>query len=360
MIKLLIVDDSALMRRQLTQLFQSQGDFDVRQARNGQDAIEQNLSFEPDVVTLDINMPEIDGITALSLMMAQRPVPVIMVSSLTEKGALATFEALNLGAVDYVAKPGGTISLSLDQISKDMVTKVRAAARSKPRGSSVSPSGSAGTLRQRMDADRKATQALAVSKSVAQQEGIVLIGVSTGGPRSLEDVLPLFPEDFPLPVLVAQHMPASFTAPFAARLNAACPMHVLEADHPMPVERGKIYVGKGGADMVLTKRANKLTVMPKPESPEHMWHPSVDVLAQTALEHVAPRNIIAALLTGMGYDGAAGFAEIKKRGGRTIAESEDTAVVYGMPKELVQRQGATVVLPLNKVAAQVKTWVARA
>jgi len=134
MIKLLIVDDSALMRRQLTQLFQSQGDFDVRQARNGQDAIEQNLSFEPDVVTLDINMPEMDGITALSLMMAQRPVPVIMVSSLTEKGALATFEALNLGAVDYVAKPGGTISLSLDQIAKDMVAKVRAAARSKPRG----------------------------------------------------------------------------------------------------------------------------------------------------------------------------------------------------------------------------------
>lgn len=360
MIKLLIVDDSALMRRQLTQLFQSQGDFDVRQARNGQDAIEQNLSFEPDVVTLDINMPEMDGITALSLMMAQRPVPVIMVSSLTEKGALATFEALNLGAVDYVAKPGGTISLSLDQIAKDMVAKVRAAARSKPRGSAVSSSGSAGTLRQRMHADRKATQEREVHKAAAQQEGIVLIGVSTGGPRSLEDVLPYFPEDFPLPVLVAQHMPASFTAPFAARLNAACPLHVLEADHPMPVERGKIYVGKGGADMVLTKRANKLTVMPKPESPEHMWHPAVDMLAQTALEHVAPQNIIAVLLTGMGYDGAAGFAEIKKRGGRTIAESEETAVVYGMPKELVQRQGATVVLPLNKVAAQVKTWVARA
>ena len=125
MIKLLIVDDSALMRRQLTQLFQSEGDFDIRQARNGQDAVEQNLSFEPDVVTLDINMPEMDGITALSLMMAQRPVPVIMVSSLTEKGALATFEALNLGAVDYVAKPGGTISLTLDDIRKDMLAKVR-------------------------------------------------------------------------------------------------------------------------------------------------------------------------------------------------------------------------------------------
>jgi two-component system chemotaxis response regulator CheB len=131
MIKLLIVDDSALMRRQLTQLFQAVGDFEIRQARNGHEAVEENRLFQPDVVTLDINMPEMDGITALSLIMAERPVPVVMVSSLTEKGALATFEALNLGAVDYVAKPGGTISLSLDVVKDELLNKVRGAARAR-------------------------------------------------------------------------------------------------------------------------------------------------------------------------------------------------------------------------------------
>jgi two-component system chemotaxis response regulator CheB len=362
MIKLLIVDDSALMRRQLTQLFQSEGGFEVRQARNGQDAIEQNLSFAPDVVTLDINMPEMDGITALSFMMAQRPVPVIMVSSLTEKGALATFEALNLGAVDYIAKPGGTISLSLDTISQDIIAKVRAAAKSKPSAAKVR-SGSAPaptTLRQRMAQDRQDIQAAANQYSGANKEGLLLIGVSTGGPRALEEVLPYLPEDFPWPVLVAQHMPASFTAPFAARLNGACPLHVLEADRPMPVERGKVYIGKGGADMVLARRGNTLTVLPRPESAEHLWHPSVELMARTALEHVKAPNIVGVMLTGMGFDGADGFAEIKKRGGRTIAESEESAVVFGMPKELIERNGATLVLPLNKVASQVKAWASRA
>ena len=130
-IKLLIVDDSALMRRQLMTLFQAEGDFDIRQARNGAEAVRENLEFEPEVVTLDVNMPEMDGLTALSLIMAERPVAVVMVSSLTEQGALATFEALNLGAVDYIAKPGGTISLSIDKIAEDLIAKVRAAARAR-------------------------------------------------------------------------------------------------------------------------------------------------------------------------------------------------------------------------------------
>jgi two-component system chemotaxis response regulator CheB len=359
MIKLLIVDDSALMRRQLTQLFQSEGDFDIRQARQGQDAVEQNLSFEPDVITLDINMPEMDGITALSLMMSQRQVPVVMVSSLTEKGALATFEALNLGAVDYVAKPGGTISLTLDSVRLELVAKVRAAARSKIRGRAAS------VMRQRQGSEprRPVTRAAAGDTAPpaggAMQGGVLLIGVSTGGPRALEDVLPQLPGDFPLPVLVCQHMPASFTGPFASRMDALCELEVVEADRPLPLTSGKVYIGKGGADMVLSKRGTSLMVAPKPEAAEHLWHPSVELLARSALEHVDPAKIIAVMLTGMGYDGAEGFAEIKRRGGRTIAESEETAVVYGMPKELVQRKGATLVLPVNKVAAQVKTWVAR-
>jgi two-component system chemotaxis response regulator CheB len=356
MIKLLIVDDSALMRRQLMQLFEAEGDFVLRQVRNGREAVEVNTEFQPDVVTLDINMPEMDGITALSLIMAERPVPVVMVSSLTEQGALATFEALNLGAVDYIAKPGGTISLSLGEIKDDLVRKVRAAARAKLRGKAPLASGL--TQRLREERARTETRAAAPRRGVAS-DGVVLIGVSTGGPRTLEDILPLLPADFPWPVLVAQHMPASFTKPFADRLNDRCAVRVVEASHPMPLEPGTVYVGKGGADMLIAKRAGALTVIAKPETREFLWHPSVELMGRSALEHCDPTRLVAVMLTGMGYDGADAFTEIKKRGGRTIAESEATSVVFGMPAELIERGGASVVLPCTRIAAQINTWVGR-
>jgi two-component system chemotaxis response regulator CheB len=367
MIKLLIVDDSALMRRQLALLFAAEGDFEICQARNGVEAVEENRRFQPDVVTLDINMPEMDGITALSLLMAERPVPVVMVSSLTEKGALATFEALNLGAVDYVAKPGGTISLSLDLVKADLLAKVRAAAkarlgRAKPARPSLIDKPQRQPivgLRESVRQSREAIGQQATAPATAAGDCVVLIGVSTGGPRALEEVLPALPADFPFPVLVAQHMPASFTGPFAARLDGVCAVHVVEVVRPMPVEAGTVYIGKGGADMVVTRRAGVLTVLPKPESAEHLWHPSAELLARSALEHISPANLIGVMLTGMGYDGADGFTEIKRRGGRTIAESAETAVVNGMPAELVARGGATLVLPLDKVATQVKAWAAR-
>ncbi|MBK1719067.1 chemotaxis-specific protein-glutamate methyltransferase CheB [Thiocystis violacea] len=354
MIKLLIVDDSALMRRQLTNVFQAEGDFEIRQARNGREAVEENRAFQPDVVTLDINMPEMDGITALSLLMAERPVPVVMVSSLTEQGALATFEALNLGAVDYLAKPGGTISLSIDEISVELVSKVRAAARAR-----LKAKGTVGRLAQRLREERvkpaPAPRPLAVRRGVAG-EGLVVIGVSTGGPRTLEDILPRWPADFPWPVLVAQHMPGSFTRPFADRMDTLCPLRVVEAAHPQKVEPGTIYIGKGGADMVVGQRGGKLTVLAKPESRDFLWHPSVELLGRSVLEHCDPARVVAIMLTGMGYDGADAFAEIKKRGGRTIAESEQSAVVFGMPAELIARGGASLVLHAEKIAAQVNSW----
>lgn len=353
MIKLLIVDDSALMRRLLNTVFQAEGDFTVRAAHNGKEAVELNRDFMPDVVTLDINMPEMDGITALSLIMEERPVPVVMVSSLTEKGALATFEALHLGAVDYVTKPGGTISLSIDEISTILVSKVRAAAKAK-----IKVKGTVRGLAQRLREEREKP---APPKPVAVRrgpgnEGVVIIGVSTGGPRTLEDILPLLPADFPWPVLVAQHMPSTFTRPFADRMNGICHLTVVEAAQPMPVEPGTIYIGKGGADMVLGNRNGKLTVLAKPESKEFMWHPSVELLGRSALEFCDPTRVVAVMLTGMGYDGADAFAEIKKLGGRTIAESEKSAVVFGMPAELMSRGGASLVLTSDKIARQLITW----
>ncbi len=354
MIKLLIVDDSALMRRHLGMIFEAEGDFEIRFARNGKEAVEENINFQPDVITLDINMPEMDGLTALSLIMTERPVPVVMVSSLTEEGALATFEALNLGAIDYIAKPGGTISLSIDKIQQELVSKVRAAvkARIKKRP--------AQDLIHRLREERKRPRAARVAFPRETKEGgLVVIGVSTGGPRTLEDILPVLPADFPFPVLVAQHMPRSFTRPFAERLNKLCMMTVTEVSRPVKVEPGNIYIARGGGDMVLTERNGMLTLISKPENPSFLWHPSVEVLGRSVLDQYNPEKVIAVLLTGMGNDGAEAFAEIKRRGGRTIAESEESAVVFGMPAELIKRGGATLVLPAEKIAKQLMAWAER-
>jgi two-component system chemotaxis response regulator CheB len=209
--------------------------------------------------------------------MAERPVAVVMVSSLTAQGALATFEALNLGAVDYVAKPGGTISLSMDAVKTELVAKVRGAARAR-----LKAKGETGpSLAQRLQNERKKT-AMAANTASAQQrvvsDGLLLIGASTGGPRTLEMILCNLPANFPWPVLVAQHMPAAFTKSFADRLDQCCPLTVTEAGHPMPVEPGNIYIGKGGADMLMTMRSGKLTVLPAPENPAYLWHPSVELL----------------------------------------------------------------------------------
>jgi two-component system chemotaxis response regulator CheB len=301
-------------------------------------------------------MPEMDGITALSLIMAERPVPVVMVSSLTEKGALATFEALNLGAVDYITKPGGTISLSIGEIKQELLGKVRAAARARVKSKGSTARGLAQRLRE--EREKSAPRPVAVRRGVAG-DGLVIIGVSTGGPRTLEDILPLLPADFPWPVMVAQHMPAAFTRPFAERLNSMCALSVVEAAHPMALEPGTIYIGKGGADIVLGQRAGKRTVLAKPENRDFLWHPSVELMGRSALEHFDPLRVVAVMLTGMGYDGADAFTEIKKRGGRTIAESQESAVVFGMPAELIERGGASVVLPAEKIAAQINVWIGR-
>jgi two-component system chemotaxis response regulator CheB len=353
MIKLLIVDDSALMRRQLTGLFDGEPDFKIRTARNGREAVEENRSFEPDVVTLDINMPEMDGLTALSMIMVERPVAVVMVSSLTEKGALATLEALNLGAVDYIAKPGGTISLSIDVIRASLIAKVRAAARAKLKPLGPMPvRGAAGGRA----ASKPAVAPLPVRRNIGSA-GVVLIGVSTGGPRTLEMILPTLPAGFPWSILVAQHMPASFTLPFAQRLNGICAMPVVEASRPLTLEPGTIYIGKGGADMQVVLRGGKPTVIPTPENSEFLWHPSVELLGRTALEHYDATHVLGVMLTGMGNDGSDSFSSIKKQGGRTIAESEDSAVVFGMPAELINKGGASVVLHADKIARQINSWI---
>lgn len=365
MTRVLVVDDSALMRRLLTAVLTEAG-CEVVVARNGLEAVRQLVYCEPDVVTLDINMPEMDGLTALSLMMQARPTPVLMVSSLTARGAQATFEALALGAVDFIAKPGGTISLSLDEIAGQLVHKVRAAACARLRPGRPGPGhpGDEAARRARRDpapARRPAAPASTAAAPTAaahRPPGLVVIGVSTGGPRTLETVLPALPADFPWPVVIAQHMPANFTEAFAARMDRLCALRVLECRDTRPLEAGHIYIGRGGTDMVVTERLGRLVVQPRPETPGHPWHPSADVLTASALRHFPPAQLVGVLLTGMGHDGAEAMSRLKAAGGRTIAESADTAVVFGMPLELIERQGASAVLPCDAVAAQLCQWVA--
>ena len=212
-VKLLIVDDSALMRKHLRLIFEAEGDFEIAMARNGREALEQAEIFCPDVVTLDVNMPELDGLSCLERLVASgSQARVVMVSSLTEAGAEVTFRALELGAVDFIPKPDGTVSLSIDTIRGQLVRKVRAAASARPRR--------AHGLRDRLRADRREVERKAHAGDKAGAPGLVLVGVSTGGPRTLEEILPLLPVDFSWPVVVAQHMPASFTGVFARRMNS--------------------------------------------------------------------------------------------------------------------------------------------
>ncbi|MEV0897310.1 chemotaxis-specific protein-glutamate methyltransferase CheB [Actinoplanes sp. NPDC049802] len=346
----LVVDDSALMRRALKGILTDAGDFEVHTARNGVDALEQLNRLQPDVVTLDINMPEMDGLTCLTKIMQERPTPVVMVSSLTEHNALVTLEALELGAVDYVPKPGGTVSLNIEEVAADLVSKVRGASAARLKRASGL------TSRIRAQSQRAAAPPRRKPGAVGTVD-LVLIGSSTGGPALLSDLLPQLPGSFGAPVVVAQHIPASFTGALARRLDEICPLRVLEVDRIMTMRRGNIYIGRGNADVVVSRRTDGLIVKSVPAAAEYRWHPSVDRLVASARRYIDPQRLVCALLTGMGDDGATEMTAVKEGGGRTIAEAEETAVVWGMPGELARRGGATVVLPADEIAGLLADWV---
>ncbi len=338
-IKVLIVDDSALMRRTIRQAFEAEGDFETFQARDGLEALERVRTLRPDVMTLDINMPGMDGLTCLSHIMTEMPLPVVMVSSLTEKGALATFEALEIGAVDYVPKPDGTISLRLAEVIPQLVAKVRAAAGARTDG------GALHRVRKVRERKARATR----TATTAAVHGAVLIGVSTGGPKTLEEMLPELPGNFPLPVLVAQHMPANFTRVFAERMGSLSQVPVLEVSRPEPLRPGHVYVGQGGSDIVIERRLGRLVALAAEEDAS-LWHPSVSRLVSSAMEVLPPEALIGVQLTGMGDDGAAEMADLRRRGGHTIAESEASSIVFGMPRELIEKNGASEVLDAPDIA----------
>lgn len=352
MIRLLVVDDSPLMRRLLGEVFAEAGDFETAFARNGAEALEMMGRFKPDVVTLDVEMPQMDGLTCLDRIMVEHPCPVVMVSAMTRAGAEVTLEALTLGAVDFAPKPDGPISMGMDRLAPLLVNKVRAAAAARlPRSHRLLE-----RVRHRNQAasatpprSRPAPVRSAAPVGAQGFEKAVIVGCSTGGPPALDALLQPLPADFPWPVLVAQHMPATFTGALARRLDKLCELTVLEVTGPTLLAPGHVYIARGDADMILGQRPGGVIALPAPAQSDLPWHPSVDRLADSAQELIGASRLVGVLMTGMGYDGAASMTRLRHAGGRTIAEAESTAVVWGMPGELAKRGGAEFIEPLGAI-----------
>ncbi|WP_010286367.1 protein-glutamate methylesterase/protein-glutamine glutaminase [Kurthia massiliensis] len=349
--KLLIVDDSAFMRKLIGDFFVDVPQIDViGTARNGQDALEKIKSLKPDVVTLDVEMPQLNGLEALKLIMADCPTPVIMLSSTTKAGAEITVEAMATGAVDFVAKPSGTISLDLHKVKDDLVRKVVQAASvpvtklrktstyTKPLTSN-SPTFTTKPLRSMTKPiiERKSTFApkqLSQSPwSMHASKKLVLIGTSTGGPRALQEVITKIPKHISAPILIVQHMPAGFTKSLAARLDHLSEITVKEAENGDILKPGVAYIAPGGYHMKLQKVGMSVGIkLDNIEPPRGGHRPAVDVMYESASELV-DYDKLAVIMTGMGSDGTKGLQRLKETGNvRAISESANTCVVYGMPK----------------------------
>jgi two-component system chemotaxis response regulator CheB len=353
-IKVLVVDDSALMRRIISDIFKSDPEIlVVGTAKNGQEAINFIPVLQPDVITLDIEMPVLNGLEALPMIWRKYKIPTIMLSSLTQDGAEATIKALELGAFDFVGKPSGSISLDLAKVGQELIGKVKAAAKKdqvmqstkyfKPFPKTAPASRPATTAPKPLDGKRV--------------EEIIAIGTSTGGPRALQVVLTHLPEDLPAAVVIVQHMPAGFTKSLATRLDQLCRVRVHEAEDGQRLETGHVYIAPGDYHMrIVEQGVGSYTIRLNQEPPLGGHRPSVDVMFDSISELKIPR-IRAAILTGMGGDGSNGMVKIKARGAMTIAESQESCVVFGMPRMAIAKGCVDVVVPLDRIADELtKPW----
>jgi len=348
LIRVLVADDSALMRQTLKRIISAEPGMElVGAARDGEDAVAKARELRPDVMTMDINMPKLDGITALQIILEEKICPVVMVSSLTQRGTATTFECLELGAFDFVAKPDGTVSADMGSVTAELIAKLRAAVSSKML-ERVRKRGF--VARERVAAPPQRRQ---MTDPVA-----VAIGISTGGPATLTEVLPLLPSDLPASLFLVQHMPASFMSSFAKRLDSNCVLKVTEGSAGMQVEPGVCYVAPGGLHLCPHRKMTGSIVLRTPAQPRTLFIPSVNVMMKAVLAAYG-QNTIGVLMTGIGDDGADQMVAIRQAGGSTIAESEETAVVYGMPREAFERGGADVVVPHYEVAQQIVRAVER-
>jgi two-component system, chemotaxis family, protein-glutamate methylesterase/glutaminase len=359
-VNVLIVDDSAFMRKSLSIMLESDpGIKIIATARDGLDGYEKAKALRPDVITMDVEMPRMDGLTALEKIMKDCPTPVLMVSSITTEGAEATLRAMDLGAVDFIPKQLSYVSLDIVKIKADLVEKVKAIARSRSLARRLA---SIRGMAQRMQPGQ--TQAglpgaaaaaayKAPSESVFRPSSIdfqvVTLGISTGGPFSLQKIIPMLPKNFPLPILVVQHMPPKFTKSLSDRLNSLSQIAVKEAEHGEPIRPGTVYIAQGGFHMKAVRNGIAPPVISISEEPATTLHrPSVDVMMESAVQ-AFNKNVLGVIMTGMGHDGLEGLKLIKSRNGYCVAQNEDTCVVYGMPKSAVDAGLADSVVPLEQI-----------
>lgn len=371
-IRVLIIDDSAVVRQTLTQILESDEAIEV--VGSAQDpfmAAERLKTVIPDVITLDVEMPRMDGITFLRKLMSQHPIPVVMCSSLTEEGSATALKALEYGAVDIITKPRMGTKVFLEESCIRICDAVKAAAMARvsanrvvsaphATGATNTTNTTSATSRPAMRADYKVPPKLTAdamlpppdSRAMIQTtEKVVVVGASTGGTEALRVFLEMLPNDAPGMVIV-QHMPENFTSAFANRLNSLCQVTVKEASDNDSVIRGRVLIAPGNKHTMLKRSGARYLVEVK-EGPLVSRHrPSVDVLFRSAARY-AGKNVVGVIMTGMGDDGARGMLEMKQAGATNIAQDEQSCVVFGMPKEAIKHGGVDIVKPLEKIAAEV-------
>ncbi len=342
----LIVDDSALVRKQLATLLDEVGGFDYDFAKDGLEAVEKATNYNFDLITMDINMPKLDGVSAVKEIMKLNPTPILMISSLTTSDAPITLEALDSGAVDFIAKPG-TFNLGLQDNSKDIVEKAKAISRiPKSRLQNIAKSKALKAIEKKSE----------VNSNSAPIKGILTIGASTGAPRLIEEICSSLDENFPYPVCIVQHMPDKFTYSFAERLNKKSKLLVKESEHNEELRVGTIYIAKGGTHLTFAKKVSgKIVIRHEELNQKRFFTPSVDEMFLSCAKIFPAKNINAVILTGIGDDGAEGMLQIKNVGGYTVAESEESATVFGMPKSAINLGGVCEVLPFPKILQRIST-----
>lgn len=339
-IRVLVVDDSALMRRRISDILNTDSQIQViGTARNGEEALKMLVDLKPDVITLDIEMPKMDGLVCLGYIMSEWPTPVVMLSAHTQYGGQATIRALEYGAVDFVGKPSGVVSLDISKVAYEVTAKVKIAAKvdvsklkiiklpegAKPKGGIPSRS----------------------------MEKLITIGASTGGPKALGEILPKLPVDIPAGILVIQHMPEGFTRSMAEHLNWESQIHVKEAEDQEKIRPGNAYVAPGDFHMIVERNIEKGDIIRlKKDPPELGTRPAINVTMRSVAPIYAKRNI-GVILTGMGTDGTDGLRMIRNFGGATMAEHQSTCIVYGMPRSVVEEGLADKVVPLPLIAGEI-------
>lgn len=366
--KVLVVDDSSFFRRRVTDILNKDANLEVIDvAVNGKEAVEKAISLKPDVITMDIEMPLLNGIEAVKQIMAKAPTSILMFSSLTHKGAKATLEALDAGALDFLPKKFNEIAKNTDDAGSLLRQRVAQIARKRTssihrRASTAIPAAKARSLsglnKTTTKTEVKPSSSSLVTKSSGKSYKLLAIGTSTGGPIALQKILTQLPADFPLPIIMVQHMPAAFTLAFANRLNSLCKISVKEAEDGDALKPGCAYLAPGGRQMIIDGNENNAKLKIRDDTSERIaFKPSVDISFGSAAK-VYSGSVLGVILTGMGSDGREGSRMLKSKGAKIWAQDEESCVVYGMPQAVAVAGVSELSLPLNDIATSIIKEVA--